>query len=243
MTRRVARPGGVAPLHFLSWPQIGWPVALLLLLLRGSGPLSAQSAAPASGDSPAASAPSDDVADQQNAESQPSVDDPPTSGDESDQMVIPLSDAAIQRIEEALRLQEANPEQQVQTGDPILDEVIDVIRRQGSVLDGSSLDTRSPTPQAPPASMVPRAEDRRAEDRLQRGERFGLGDLDTEDFGEGGSGADARFYAAESLLRSARMLQAVGGRDAEARQLISMMRERATVLLLEEFTDAVRQQP
>src|SRR5690606_35772207 len=70
---------------------------------------------------------------------QPSA-DPPAADEGADQVVVPLSEPARRWIEQALRRQANDPTAPIpSTGDALLDDVLDVIRRQGSVLDGSAL--------------------------------------------------------------------------------------------------------
>ncbi|KAA1259289.1 hypothetical protein LF1_18190 [Rubripirellula obstinata] len=88
------------------------------------------------------------------------------------------------------------------TGDGVLEDVLGVIQRQGSVLDGSTLDP-PPRPDAAIASesnSTPHAATRRA-------------------------------LVAEHLLRAARMLEQISG-DEESAILVASMRRRAATLLL-----------
>src|SRR5690606_30043368 len=69
--------------------------------------------------------------------------EPPAADGGANQVVVPLSEPARRWIEQALRRQANDPTAPIpSTGDALLDDVLDVIRRQGSVLDGSALDDR-----------------------------------------------------------------------------------------------------
>lgn len=153
----------------------------------------------------------------------------PTADDGVNQVVVPLSEPARRWIEQALRRQAADPNAPIpSTGDALLDDVLGVIRRQGSVLGGSSLDERleqdsrnllEPSP-APMDSVVP-----------------GVPRLDYVAPGDpGATHPDARFHVAESLLRAARELAALPRRDESSDRLIAAMREQAMVLLVDEYS-------
>jgi hypothetical protein len=171
------------------------------------------------------------------------------------QVVIPLSGEVRKRIEEALRQptkdQRGNPLPPTSTGDPILDDVLQVIRNRGSVLDGSSLDPQADleaTPQPPspnrtvrpaPPRPLPQARIEEFPDPQTypaeplsgyRGEpRYGSSDA-------GQPRPDSRFVAAEALLRAARLLADVPATDEGTAALIGAMRERAAMLLIDQFT-------
>ncbi len=117
----------------------------------------------------------------------------------------------LQRAQQNLGLHEqarASSNQSHST-DPILNDVLDVIRQRGSVLDGSSLD------ETPHAEMQPHAHDA----AYPQPPRM--------------SDADRRYQVAESLLRSARLLQQLGASDPEQAQLIQSMRQRALKLMIQ----------
>lgn len=159
---------------------------------------------------------------------QPSA-DPPAADEGADQVVVPLSEPARRWIEQALRRQANDPTAPIpSTGDALLDDVLDVIRRQGSVLDGSALDERldqdtrellddSTEPLDSPVPAAPRP------DYLIPGDPVA-------------THPDARFHVAESLLRAARELAALPRRDESSDRLIAAMREQATVLLVDEYS-------
>lgn len=156
------------------------------------------------------------------------------------QVVVPLSDAVKRKITEALSRDNPQNDEAGSTGDPILDDVLNVIRRQGSVLDGSSLDpqtvrpamdsdenplgpnSQQKTPPPLPSAVLPL-------DSLPSDGQRSVFDMDAE-------GPDARFHVAESLLRAARMLAALPNRDAQRNRVIAAMREQATMLMIDEFS-------
>lgn len=151
---------------------------------------------------------------------------------ELQEVVVPLSDAVRRRISEALARDAKQDEPGGSTGDPILDDVLDVIRRQGSVLDGSSLDAKSPSPitvveqESPGAVAAP---------ALGPGLPVPAPSFDPQ---QSFSGPDARFHVAESLLRASRELSTLPGRDQQRNRLIAAMREQATVLMIDEFSQS-----
>jgi len=150
--------------------------------------------------------------------------------DDLQEVVVPLSDAVKRKIAEALSRDGQQSGAPGSTGDPILDDVLNVIRRQGSVLDGSSLD-----PQAGQPGIFPQ-ENMQAAGSVQRvppPQPSAMVPLASE--GQL-SGPDARFHAAESLLRAARKLSALPGRDQQRNRVIAAMREQATVLMIDEFS-------
>jgi hypothetical protein len=110
---------------------------------------------------------------------------------------------------------------------------LDVIRRQGSVLDGSSLEVASgdlsgqaELPSRDPLRFPDSAIPVPGSDSPVPG--YGLD--------SGAPTADARFHVAESLLRAARKLAALPGADVGRARLVAAMREQATVLLIDEFS-------
>lgn len=160
------------------------------------------------------------------------ADSPPAPEQPSNEIVIPLSEPAQRWIEDALQRQASQPgAPAAATGDPILDEVLDVIRRRGSVLNGSALDPQSGQPatgldqQSLTPAPAPSAPQQNA---------FSSQGLGTEI--PDAAGPDARFHVAESLLRSARQLAALGQRDQASERLVSAMREQAAMLLLEHYS-------
>lgn len=167
-------------------------------------------------------------------QSQPPYELPPNASDaELQEVVVPLSDAVKRKIAEALSRESSAATSDQSTGDPILDDVLSVIRRQGSVLDGSSLDLRSGPRQTDNPQTggvptdVPLPNDSLSE-QLPRAGRRGAKSPD--------QGPDARFVVAESLLRTARRLASLPGSDAQRQRLVAAMREQATVLMLDEFS-------
>lgn len=130
----------------------------------------------------------------------------------------------LQRAQQNLRLNatQGSPNDQPSSSDPILSDVLDVIRRQGSVLDGSSLDEA-------PATDMP-------QDAADSGDS---GDLPLDPKLEG----DRRYQVAESLLRSARLLQQLGSADPEQTQLIRAMRHRALALMIQSAASEKTSQP
>ena len=93
------------------------------------------------------------------------------------------------------------------TGDGVLEDVLNVIQRQGSVLDGSSLD--EPTQGG---NLVPEVS----------------GQSTASD---GQTLADRRANVAEQLLRTARMLQQISNEDSSLALVNSMRRKAATLLI------------
>lgn len=171
--------------------------------------------------------------------------DPAVGSSGVQQVVIPLSDEVRRRIEAALRRPAADdqgrPLPPATTGDPILDDVLEVIRRRGSLLDGSSLDPQAESladelPAPPPALPPLRRQPWSPSDRMSEG----LGRDDADEL-PGVVNRDARFDAAEALLRAARKLATLPGGDEGAQRLIAAMRERATMLLLDEFSPTAAQ--
>lgn len=172
----------------------------------------------------------------------------PAAGEDDDglqQVVIPLSDVVRRRIEEALNQptkdDQGRPLPPASTGDPILDDVLEVIRRRGSVVEGSMLDPRNEAS----ALGTPPTEDRvppvppRPYDAVPYADELNQPPRRTAvPAGSGyvGGGPDARFAAAEALLKAARKLSEVPGGDDATDRLIATMRERATMLLIDQYS-------
>jgi len=149
---------------------------------------------------------------------------------ELQEVVVPLSDAVKRKIAEALARDAQPNESSGSTGDPILDDVLNVIRRQGSVLDGSSLDPQSGQLKSIEQQNIPVAGQAMP---ITPGEQAPIFPMISE---ASFSGPDARFHVAESMLRAARELAALPGRDQQRNRLIAAMREQATVLMIDEFS-------
>ncbi len=94
----------------------------------------------------------------------------------------------------------------VTDGDPVLDDLLQLIRRRGSVLDGTVLDPSSDFDVPTHDPNARQASDPRAVE-------------------------DDMAFAAESLLRSARVLSQLGPPDPDRRELITRMRLEAGKLL------------
>ncbi len=94
----------------------------------------------------------------------------------------------------------------VTDGDPVLDDLLQLIRRRGSVLDGTALD-----PSNDFEASGPHASEAKSTDPITL--------------------EDDKAFAAESLLRSARLLSQLGVPDAARRELITQMRQEAAKLL------------
>lgn len=172
--------------------------------------------------------------------------DEATEGGGVQQVVIPLSDEVRRRIEAALRRpgsdEQGRPIPPATTGNPILDDVLEVIRRRGSLLDGSALDPQADalTDELPrPPSSAPAIRDRKgiSAEALSDALRGGT----AGEVFDGVVNRDAGFEAAEALLRAARKLAALPGGDEGTQRLIAAMRERATMLLLDEFSPSAGQ--
>jgi hypothetical protein len=191
----------------------------------------------------------------------PKVADPngadPKGGDNGNvqQIVIPLSGEVRKRIEDALRKptkdQRGNPLPPTSTGDPILDDVLQVIRNRGSVLDGSSLDPQTDLEAAPqppstgrtvrpaPPRPLPQARIEEFPDPQTYPAEPLSGYPAAPRYGSSEAGQprpDSRFVAAEALLRAARLLADVPATDEGTAALIGAMRERAAMLLIDQFT-------
>lgn len=111
------------------------------------------------------------------------------------------------KIREALRGGEGGASA---TGDAILDDVIGIIRAQGSVLDGTALD-EDVEAVLPPGATAPGAPPT---------------DASTIDVSE------QRYRVAESLLRTARLLSRLPDADGQRRSLVRQLRIEATRCLL-----------
>ncbi|MFK8110799.1 MAG: hypothetical protein AB8B91_01275 [Rubripirellula sp.] len=85
-------------------------------------------------------------------------------------------------------------------GDMVLDDVLQVIQRRGSILDGSILDE---SPEQPSLS------------------------------GQAAATVSAKAFAAEQLLKAARLVEKVDAENAKRVQLVSQMRAEARKLLSE----------
>lgn len=206
-----------------------WPVVVLIaaLVIR---PGAAQEPVPPATAPPATGAPQATDAPQAAEIPRDSASDS-AAEDRENQVVVPLSEPARRWIEQALRQQAIDPTAPPRsTGDPILDDVLDVIRRQGSLLDGSSLDPRSEAPDTLPREVDP-------SDRVPPPPSPGLPGLELPAVAQH---PDARFHAAESLLRAARELAALGSRDRASNELIAAMREQATMLLVDEYSEVLQ---
>jgi hypothetical protein len=155
---------------------------------------------------------------------------------ELEQVVVPLSDAVKKRIAAALAQDASRGAapggMAPSSGDPILDDVLDVIRRQGSVLDGSSLDPKINPANGSDRVDAPIMVDPRSAVRQSPNVYPMLPSTDAFSV----HGPDARFHVAELLLRAARELAALPDRDAQRNRIISAMREQATVLMIDEFS-------
>jgi hypothetical protein len=198
------------------------------------------------------------------AAAQPPYPLPESATDEElQQVVVPLSDAVRRRIEEALQRNQAGGPP-ASTGDPVLDDVLEVIRRQGSVLDGSSLDIQAPgprplAPQPPgfqgpgfqgpgfqgPGFQGPGAPIQRQGDQIDAvipvpeaiGEAITNPPVPNFPTSQLPLGPDARFHVAESLLKAARELASLPDRDGASNRLVAAMREQATMLLIDEYSE------
>jgi hypothetical protein len=100
------------------------------------------------------------------------------------------------------------------SGDPVLDDVLEIIRRRGSVLEGSTLDPQNetesviidvPSLAAPNEAVAP---------------------------GDAGD-AKAVYHVSEQLLRAARLLEALPNPDASRIAMVRDLRSQATRLLIQ----------
>ena len=105
------------------------------------------------------------------------------------------------------------------TGDPVLDDVLEIIRKRGSILDGTSLD---------PANEL---------DSNDGTQSVIIGVPGGTRFTKGGSGDATKaapvYHAAEQLLRAARLLETLADQDESQQELIREMRSQATRLLIQ----------
>ena len=113
--------------------------------------------------------------------------------------------------------QDASPAETQSSGDPILDDVLGIIRRQGSVLDGSVLDPKA---------------DEALSDKFLPSKAAGK----SESFDR-----DSVYHTAEQLLRVSRMLQRLRSRDRDSDELIRTMRLQAAKMLIDATSDASRE--
>lgn len=102
-----------------------------------------------------------------------------------------------EKIRDVLQGQQPAP-----TGDGVLEDVLGVIQRQGSVLDGSVLD------KAPPAERENGTQSKSISNSLTQ-----------------------RAHVAEQLLRSARMLESISD-DESSTELVASIRRQAGILLV-----------
>lgn len=121
------------------------------------------------------------------------------------------------QIRKALQGAGGENEQQKSVRDPLLDDVLQMLRRQGSLLDGTVLDPKlnETAERAEPAGSGPSARPNRP----------------------------AAFRTAETLLRSARLLEALPGQDAARQQLIQRMRGEASRCLRQALSQSVAAPP
>ena len=106
------------------------------------------------------------------------------------------SSPTTQKIQQALR------GESVETGDGILDDMLDVLKKRGSILDGSSLDSEL------------------------------AGDTESAQTSvAAGSSKAKQARVCESLLKSARLMEKLGKLSAEQRDLVAQMRQQAGQLL------------
>ncbi len=127
----------------------------------------------------------------------------------------------LQRAQQNLGLKEQSrsPSDQQPMADPILNDVLDVIRQRGSVLDGSSLDESG------------HSEMQHSPDETDYPQPGRMSDI------------DRRYQVAESLLRSARLLQRLGASDPEQADLIRSLRQRALTLMIQSAAREKQAQP
>lgn len=127
---------------------------------------------------------------------------------------------AEQKIRDALRGKSLEP-----TGDGMLDDVIEIVRRRGSVLDGSVLD----------GDMLDTSEqslpNRDSAEPRSSGQNFLHGGGTTARAIRSRRDIENRAAAAEQLLRAARLLMQTGDADASRRELVAQMRAEAVKLL------------
>ncbi len=106
------------------------------------------------------------------------------------------------------QIQKALQGKSVETGDGILDDMLDVLQERGSILDGSSLDEG--LDRLSPASGVSLSPD------------------------------SNHAHAAESLLKSARLLEKLGKLGSKQQALVVQMRRVAVDLLTSDASSALR---
>jgi hypothetical protein len=138
----------------------------------------------------------------------------------------PINPSAQSRINQSLDLEAQSPDQTQSpgfqsgearpTGDPVLDEVLNIIRQRGSVLRGSELDLQNQPMQTPRIAII------ETEDPLEPINGMG------GEFGRPSPG----YLAAEQLLKSARNLERLNATN-ERTELIRAMRSHAAKLLID----------
>lgn len=122
----------------------------------------------------------------------------------------PRNPAAQSKIAESLD-QENQSQDPKPTGDPILDDVLEIIRRRGSVLRGSALEDANQTPKI---AIIETDEPLRS---IAGGEV---------------SPSISVYLAAEQLLKASRTLERLGGPSNDRSELIRAMRSHAAKLLI-----------
>lgn len=119
--------------------------------------------------------------------------------------------AAQSKIAESLD-QENQSQDPKPTGDPILDDVLEIIRRRGSVLRGSALEDANQTPKI---AIIETDEPLRS---------IAGGEI---------SPSISVYLAAEQLLKASRTLERLGGPSNDRSELIRAMRSHAAKLLID----------
>ncbi len=142
---------------------------------------------------------------------------------------FPENQAALSRIAEMLQRSGADAHsfpsdgQSPPSADPLLNDVLEIIRQRGSVLNGSSLDEPEQTHDSLHSDDLP----------MQGGEPGAVARDPSEH----------RYRTAESLLRSARLLGQIAAQDPEQQSLVRAMRQRALVLLIQAAKSQAPTQP
>ncbi len=95
----------------------------------------------------------------------------------------------------------------------VLDDVLEVIKQRGSILDGSSLDDQPP--------------------KLVRPSTINATSNSTIDSQSSSASASTKAFVAEQLLKTSRMLESVANPDRQRKALIQQMRGEAVKLLSE----------
>lgn len=132
----------------------------------------------------------------------------------------PEDTRAVERIRETLS---GGPTDRP-SGDPLLDDVLQVIRGRGSILEGSSLAEQpvsDSVPRRPRNPTLPR--------NIGSPSTPGLPDA-SEDWSMG-SGRSSRYRTAEMLLKAARLLAREPGSDESRTELVGRMRAEAAQLM------------